>query len=62
MAMVSSSRMNHQNIKRKSTLQIPIHGAPIVGVFYTDKLWGGQDRAFQFCGGLVNYEAHYDLS
>jgi hypothetical protein len=26
------------------------------------KLWGGQDRAFQFRGGLVNYEAHHDLS
>jgi hypothetical protein len=23
---------------------------------------GGQDRAFQFRGGLVNYKAHYDLS
>jgi hypothetical protein len=23
---------------------------------------GGQDRAFQFQDGLVNYKAHYDLS
>jgi hypothetical protein len=33
-----------------------------VGVFGTVKLWDGQDRAFQFRGGLVNYEAYYDLS
>jgi hypothetical protein len=43
-------------------LQIPLPGTPIVDVFCTCKLWGGQDRAFQFRGGLVNYEAHYDLS
>jgi hypothetical protein len=34
----------------------------VVGVFFTSKLRGGQDHAFQFQGGLVNYEAHYDLS
>jgi hypothetical protein len=34
----------------------------IVGVFCTDKLWGGQDHVFQFCDGLKNYEAHYNLS
>jgi hypothetical protein len=35
---------------------------PTVDVFCTGKLWGGQDRAFQFQGGFANYEAHYDLS
>jgi hypothetical protein len=53
---------NHQNIQRKSTLQIHIPGAPTISVFYTSKLRGGQDHTFQFWGGLVNYEAHYDLS
>jgi hypothetical protein len=33
-----------------------------VSVFFTSKLWGGQDHAFQFRDGLVNYEAYYDLS
>jgi hypothetical protein len=28
----------------------------------TDKIQGGQDRAFQFQGDLVNYKAHYILS
>jgi hypothetical protein len=34
----------------------------IVGVFCTGKIQGGQDHAFQFRGGLVNYKAHDDLS
>jgi hypothetical protein len=33
-----------------------------VGVFCTDKIHSGQDRAFQFRGSLANYEAHGDLS
>jgi hypothetical protein len=33
-----------------------------VGVFGTGKLQGGQGHVFPFSGGLVNYEAHYDLS
>jgi hypothetical protein len=33
-----------------------------VSVFYTSNLWGGQDRAFQFQGGLAYNKAHYDLS
>jgi hypothetical protein len=33
-----------------------------LSVCYTGKLRGGQDHAFQFRGGLANYEAHYDLS
>jgi hypothetical protein len=33
-----------------------------VDIFCIGKLWGGQDHMFQFHGGLVNYEAHYDLS
>jgi hypothetical protein len=43
-------------------LQIPIPDAPTVGVFCTDKLWGDQDRAFQFRCGLTNYKAYYNLS
>jgi hypothetical protein len=34
----------------------------VVGVFCTSKLWGGQDRMFEFRGGLANYELYYDLS
>jgi hypothetical protein len=33
-----------------------------VSVFCTGKIHGGQDRAFQFRGGLVNNEAHSDVS
>jgi hypothetical protein len=33
-----------------------------VYVFYSSKLRGGKDHAFQFQAGLANYEAHYDLS
>jgi hypothetical protein len=33
-----------------------------VGVFHIDKIHGGQDRALQFWGGLVNNEIHGDLS
>jgi hypothetical protein len=33
-----------------------------VDVFCTGKIQGGQDRAFQFRGYLVNYKAHGDLS
>jgi hypothetical protein len=43
-------------------LQIPLPSMPTVGVFCTRKLWGGHDHAFYFRGGLVNYEAHYDVS
>jgi hypothetical protein len=35
---------------------------PTVGIFCTGKIQGGQDRMFQFCGGLVDYNAHYSLS
>jgi hypothetical protein len=38
----------------KSTLQIPLPGALTNGVFYNDKEQGGQDRTFQFRGGLIN--------
>jgi hypothetical protein len=34
----------------------------VVSVFCTDKNRGGQDRAFQFWDGLVNYKTHYYLS
>jgi hypothetical protein len=34
----------------------------VVVVFCTSKIQGGQDRAFLFWGGLVNYKAHYLLS
>jgi hypothetical protein len=37
-------------------------GNKVIGVFCTDKIQGGQDRSFQFRGGLVNYKAHGDLS
>jgi hypothetical protein len=40
----------------------PLPGAPTICIFCAGKLWGGQDHAFQFRGGLVNNEAHYDLS
>jgi hypothetical protein len=43
-------------------LEVSLPGMPTVGVFGTGKLWGGQDRAFQFHGGLANYKAHYLLS
>jgi hypothetical protein len=43
-------------------LQVPLPGMPTVDVFCTDKIQGGQDRAFQFLGGLVNVVAHKDLS
>jgi hypothetical protein len=33
-----------------------------VSVFYTGKMQGGQDHTFQFRCGLVNKEAHNDLS
>jgi hypothetical protein len=33
-----------------------------VGVFCTGKIQDGQDRAFLFRGGLVNYKAHHLLS
>jgi hypothetical protein len=39
-----------------------IHLNGSVGVFYTGKLWGGQDCTFQFRGGFANYKTHYDLS
>jgi hypothetical protein len=29
-------------------MQIPLPGVPTVGVFYTDKIQGGQDRVFLF--------------
>jgi hypothetical protein len=34
----------------------------IVGVFCIGKIQGGQDCAFLFRGGLVNYKTHYNLS
>jgi hypothetical protein len=34
----------------------------VVGVFYTGKIQGGQDHAFEFQWGLVNYKTHGDLS
>jgi hypothetical protein len=34
----------------------------VVGVFCIGKIQGGQDHAFLFRDGLVNYKAHYDLS
>jgi hypothetical protein len=37
-------------------LQIPLPGAPTVGVFCTGKIYGGQDHAFLFRDGLTNYE------
>jgi hypothetical protein len=40
------SRMNHQNIQRKSTLQIPLPGMQTLVVFYTSKIQGGQNHAF----------------
>jgi hypothetical protein len=43
-------------------LQVPLPGTPTVDVFYTGKIQGGQDRAFQFRGGLVNVVSHNDLS
>jgi hypothetical protein len=43
-------------------LQIPLPGAPTVGVFYTGKIQGGQDHIFLFRGGFTNYKAHYGLS
>jgi hypothetical protein len=43
-------------------IQIPLPGVPIVNVFSTSKIQGGQDHAFLFRGGLVNYIAHYGLS
>jgi hypothetical protein len=39
----------------------PLPDTPIVGVFFTSKIQGGQDRVFQFCG-LANYKVHGDLS
>jgi hypothetical protein len=30
--------------------------------FFTVNIYGRQDHTFQFRGGLVNYEAHCDLS
>jgi hypothetical protein len=33
-----------------------------VGVFLHWQEQDGQDRVFQFRGGLTNYKAHYDLS
>jgi hypothetical protein len=54
--------MDHWNVQRKSTLQIPLYGMPTIGVFCIDKIRGGQDRAFQFRGGLVYYKVHSDLS
>jgi hypothetical protein len=47
---------NHRNIERKSMLQIPLSGVPTIGVFYTGKIQGGQDRTFLFRDGLANYE------
>jgi hypothetical protein len=41
---------------------MPLPSMPIVGVFYTGKLSGGQDHVLLFQGGLANYEAHYDIS
>jgi hypothetical protein len=37
-AMVGLCRMNHQNIQRKSMIQIPLLGVPTVSVFCTDKI------------------------
>jgi hypothetical protein len=35
----------------------------LLSVFFcTDKVEGGQDRAFLFHGGLANYKSHYSLS
>jgi hypothetical protein len=49
-------------MSRGKALQIPLPGAPTISVFCTDKIHGGQDHAFQFQCGLVNYKAHGDLS
>jgi hypothetical protein len=38
------------------------HKFAVVGVFYTGKIWAGQDRTFLFRDGLVNYKADYSLS
>jgi hypothetical protein len=46
----------------KAHYKSPLLSMPIVSVFCTGKLQGGQDLAFPFRGGLANYEAHYDLS
>jgi hypothetical protein len=43
-------------------LQIPLPDTQTVSDFCTGKIQGGQDRAFLFRDGLVNYKAHYDLS
>jgi hypothetical protein len=39
-------------------LQMPLLGVPTISVFYTNKIQGGQDRAYQFQGILANKEAH----
>jgi hypothetical protein len=63
MALYGSRRWNLNLPLWSSTPSCRGKAAPtLVYVFCTGKLWGGQDHAFQFCGGLVNYEAHYDLS
>jgi hypothetical protein len=43
-------------------MQIPLPGVPTINVFYTGKIQGGQDHAFQFQGSLANYKAYGDLS
>jgi hypothetical protein len=42
-------------------MPLPLPNAPIVSVFCTGEISGGQDHAFQFQGGLVNNEVHSDL-
>jgi hypothetical protein len=39
-----------------------LESCTFVGVFCTNEIYGGQDRAFQFHGGLANNKAHSDLS
>jgi hypothetical protein len=43
-------------------LQFFLNGTPTIGVFYTSKIQGGQDRTFQFQAGLVNNKVHNDIS
>jgi hypothetical protein len=38
------------------------HKFGVVGVFCTGKIWAGQDHAFLFRDGFVNYKADYSLS
>jgi hypothetical protein len=55
-----SCRMSYLLICERLRM-VELDDCNIVSVFCTDKVQGGQDRAFQFWGGLANNEAHNDL-